>query len=161
MSVESHTLRHELGDFSSIIFLKAIIVGMEEAIGEKTTAIAMISAGRKQGRGLVQDLNLVNKGTNLSLAEIQEKANEILGKEGNRLCIIEKIEQEGQVYKVYAKETFCSSGEPKGSPRECSYTLGTIQGFLEAFLGKRLQGKQTQSVLRGGTHDVMEYSTLG
>lgn len=160
MSVEPHILRNELGDFSSIVFLKAIITGMEEAIGEKTAAIAMMAAGRKQGKSLVEELNLVGKGTSLPLAEVREKANQVLGKDGSRLCIIEKIENEEQVYKVYAKETFCSSGEPEGSPRQCTYTLGAIQGFLEAFLGKRLKGKQIDSVLRGGNYDVFEYSIL-
>lgn len=160
MSVELQVLRQELGDFGSIIFLKSILTGIEETIGEKTAAIALISAGRKQGRNSVEELGLVNKGAALSLAEVRDKANQILGKEGTRLCIIDKIEQDGQVYKVYTKETFCSSGEPDGSSRLCTYTLGAIQGFLEAFLGKRLRGRQTDSVLRGGTHDVLEYSIL-
>lgn len=160
MSVESHVLRQELGDFSSIVFLKAIITGIEEAIGEKTAAIAMISAGRQQGKASVKELGLANEGANLSVAEIREKANQILGEPGTRLCIIDKIEQEGEVYRVYAKETFCSSGEPTGSSRQCTYTMGVIQGFLEAFLGKRFRGQQTESVLRGGTHDVLEYSPL-
>ncbi len=160
MSVEEHLLRQELGDFGSIIFLKSIIAGMEEAIGEKTAAIAMISADRQQGKNSVQELGLVNKGTTWSLEEIREKINQIIGKEGTRLCIIDKIEQDGETYKVYAKETFCSSGEPEGSSRRCTYTLGAIQGFLEAFLGKRLRGKQTASVLQGSSHDVMEYTIL-
>ncbi|KAB8320031.1 hypothetical protein SD81_011675 [Tolypothrix campylonemoides VB511288] len=153
-------LRPELGDFSSIIFLKAILTGVEEALGEKTAAIAMISAGRNQGKNLALDLNLVGNGAILSLEEITDKANQLLGKEGTRLCIIDKIELEGDVYKVYAKETFCSVGEAEGSSRNCTYTLGVIQGFLEALLKKRLQGKQTESVLRGGSYDVLEYSIL-
>jgi predicted hydrocarbon binding protein len=160
MSVETHVLRQELGDFGSIIFLKSIISGMEDAIGERTAAIAMISAGRQQGKSSVEELGLLNKGTTLSLEEIREKVNQILGKDGTRLCLIDKIEQDGEVYRVYAKETFCSSGEPKGSTRRCTYTLGAIQGFLEAFLGKRLKGQQTESVLQGSTHDILEYTIL-
>jgi predicted hydrocarbon binding protein len=160
MSVEPHILRQELGDFGSIIFLKAILTGIEETLGERTAAIAMIAAGRKQGKNSIEELGLVNKGVALSIDEIREKANYILGKEGNRLCIIDKIEQEGKAYRVYAKETFCSSGEPNNSTRLCTYTLGAIQGFLEALLGKRLQGKQIGSVLRGSTHDVLEYVIL-
>ena len=160
MVVEPHVLREELGDFGSILFLKSIISGMEDAIGKKTSAIAMIAAGRQQGKTSVQELGLVNKGESLSLEEIQEKANHILGKEGTRLCIIDKIEQDGESYRVYAKETFCSSGEPKGSSRECTYTLGAIQGFLEAYLDKRLRGQHVESVLRGGDHDVLEYAPL-
>ncbi|MGC1392746.1 MAG: hypothetical protein WA828_00600 [Coleofasciculaceae cyanobacterium] len=160
MKVEQTMLRPELGDLSSIIFLKAIIIGVEDAIGDKTAAIAMISAGRKQGKTLAKARNLDNKSGSVSITEIQEILNQILGKDGTRLCLIEKIEQEGDVFKVYSKETFCSAGEAEGSPRKCTYTLGAIQGFLEVLLGKRLQGKQTESVLRGGSHDLLEYSIL-
>jgi hypothetical protein len=52
MIVEQTLLRPELGDFSSIIFLKAIIIGIEDAIGDKTAAIAMISTGSQQGKAL-------------------------------------------------------------------------------------------------------------
>jgi predicted hydrocarbon binding protein len=75
--------------------------------------------------------------------------------------MVEKVVQEGDVYKVYTRETICSAGEDEGSPRQCTFTLGAIQGFLEAFLGKRLRGQHTQSVLRGDTHDVLEYTLLG
>jgi predicted hydrocarbon binding protein len=153
-------LRPELGDFSSIVFLKDIIIGIEDAIGDKTAAIAMISTGRKQGKALAQERNLANKATAVSLEEVREILNQILGKDGTRLCIVDKIEQSGEVYKVYSKETFCSAGEPDGSSRKCTYTLGAIQGFLEVVLGKRLQGKQTDSILRGGSHDLLEYSVI-
>jgi len=160
MIVEQTLLRPELRDFSSIIFLKAIIIGIEDAIGDKTAAIAMISTGRQQGKALAQERNLANKAASVPLEEVQEILNQILGKDGTRLCLIDKIEQSGEVYKVYCKETFCSAGESDGSSRKCTYTLGAIQGFLEVLLGKRLQGKQTDSVLRGGTHDLLEYSTI-
>ena len=157
MTQQMSRLRPELGDFSSIIFLKAILIGIEQALGDKTAAIAMISAGRSQGRNFATDLNLVGNETILSVEEIQDKINLVLGKEGNRLCLIDKIEQEGDIYKVYAKETFCSAGEAQGSSRNCTYTLGVIQGFLEAILNKRLHGKQIESVLRGGTYDLFQY----
>jgi hypothetical protein len=38
--------------------------------------------------------------------------------------------------------------------------LGAIQGVLEKATGKRLRGKQTESVLRGGSHDVIEFEVL-
>ncbi|MEW6492218.1 MAG: hypothetical protein AB1589_06845 [Cyanobacteriota bacterium] len=154
-------LRQELGDFSSVIFLKGIVIGLEESLGEKTAGIALMAAGRNQGKKLAEELDLVNNGTYFSLEEIQGKTNHILGKEGARLCLIDKIEQERDSYKVYTKETFCSSGEGEGSSRKCTYTLGIIQGFLETFLGKRLRGQQSESVLRGGTHDVLEFTILG
>jgi predicted hydrocarbon binding protein len=161
MPVAQNAERTELGDFSSVVCLKAIVVGVEEALGEKAAAIALISAGRQRGKKLAEELGLANKGADLSLEEVQQKANYALGKDGTRLCLVEKVVQEGDAYKVYTRETVCSTGEQEGSPRQCTFTLGAIQGFLEAFLGKRLRGTHTQSVLRGDTHDVLEYTVLG
>lgn len=160
-AVTENSLRQELGDFSSVVCLKAIVVGVEEALGEKAAAIALISAGRQRGKKLAEDLDLVNKASEMSLDDVVSKVRDILGPNGTRLCIVDKLESEGDVYKVYTRETVCSVGEPEGSPRQCTFTLGAIQGFLEAFLGKRLRGTHTKSVLRGDTHDVLEYSILG
>jgi predicted hydrocarbon binding protein len=161
MPVAQNAERTELGNFSSIVCVKAIVVGVEEALGEKAAAIALISAGRQRGKKLAEELGLANMGGKLSLEDVQQKANYALGKDGTRLCIVEKVVQEGEVYKVYTRETVCSAGEEEGSPRQCTFTLGAIQGFLEAFLGKRLRGQHTESVLRGDTHDVLEYTLLG
>jgi len=160
MAIAQNELRQELGDFSSIVCLKAIVVGVEEALGEKAAAIAMISAGRQRGKKLAEDLDLAGKGSSLSLEEVAEKARVALGKEGTRLCVIDKFIQDGDVYKIYTHETVCSAGESEGSSRQCTFTMGAIQGFLEAFLGKRLRGTQTESVLRGGNFDVLEYVDL-
>lgn len=161
MSIAKNAERKELGDFSSIVCLKAIIVGAEEALGDKATAIALISAGRQRGKKLAEDLGLVNQAGEMSLEDVLQKLTYALGKEGTRLCIVDKIEQAGDVYKVYTRETICSTGEDDGSSRQCTFTLGAIQGFLETFLGKRLRGQHTESVLRGGSHDVLEYTVMG
>ena len=52
----STQIRSELGDFSSIVCFKAVITGMEEALGEKATAIALIAAGRARGKKLAESL---------------------------------------------------------------------------------------------------------
>lgn len=161
MSVSQNSSRQELGEYSSIVCFKAVVVGVEEALGEKAAAIALISAGRQRGKKLAEDLGLANKGEQMSLPEVTGKVQYALGQEGTRLCIVDKIIQEGEVYKVYTRETVCSTGEEEGSPRTCTFTLGAIQGFLEAFLGKRLRGQHTDSVLRGGSYDVLEYTPLG
>jgi predicted hydrocarbon binding protein len=160
MAIAQNELRQELGDFSSIVCLKAIVVGVEEALGEKAAAIAMISAGRQRGKKLAEDLDLAGKGSSMSLEDVTVKVQEALGKDGTRLCVIDKVTQEGDIYKVYTHETVCSAGESQGSSRQCTFTMGAIQGFLEAFLGKRLRGTQTESVLRGGNFDVLEYADL-
>lgn len=152
-------LRPELGNFSSIVCFKAVITGMEDALGEKATAIALIAAGRARGKKLTQDLGLTN--SNISLDHAAARLSQALGKEGTRLCKIEKIVEEGDVIKVYTKETVCSAGEEQGSSRTCTFTMGAVWGALEQLTGKRLQGKHTESVLRGGSYDVFEFTRLG
>jgi predicted hydrocarbon binding protein len=160
MPVAQNAERSQLGSYSSVVCLKAIVVGIEEALGEKAAAIALISAGRQRGKNLAEGLGLVNKAQEISLEEVAVKVSQVLGKDGTRLCIVDKIEQEGDIYKVYTRETICSAGEDEGSPRQCTFTLGAIQGFLETFSSKRLRGKHTQSVLRGDSHDVLEYTVF-
>lgn len=161
MSVVQNSERKELGNFSSVVCLKAIVVGAEEALGEKAAAIALISAGRQRGKKLAEDLGLANKVSEIPIEDVTDKVRNALGKDGTRLCIVDKIVQDGEVYKVYTRETVCSTGEEEGSARQCTFTLGAIQGVLEVFLGKRLRGQHVESVLRGSSHDVLEYTILG
>lgn len=151
-------LRPSLGDFSSIVCFKAAITGMEEALGEKATAIALTAAGRSRGKHLAQELGLVN--TPLSLDDVVYKLGLALGIDGTRLCIIEQIKQERDAIRVFTTETLCSAGEAQGSSRKCTYTLGAIWGALELATGKRFLGKHTESVLRGSSHDVFEFTEL-
>lgn len=57
----SIAFRDDLGEFSSVVCLKAIITGMEDALGDKATAIALISAGRTRGKKLAEELGLAGK----------------------------------------------------------------------------------------------------
>lgn len=149
-------LRQQLGDFSSIICFKAAITGMEEALGEKATAIALTSAGRARGKKLAEELGLA--GSSMSLDDAASKLNMALGKDGTRLCIVEKIVAEGENIKVYTSETFCSAGELPNSTRKCTFTMGAVWGAIEQLIGKRFKGVHTESVLRGGTCDVFEFT---
>jgi predicted hydrocarbon binding protein len=151
-------LRPQLGDFSSIVCFKAVIIGMEDALGDKATAIALITAGRARGKQLAESLGL--SGSVESLEQAQAKLSQALGKEGTRLCIIDKIVTDGDTIKAYTSETVCSAGEAQGSDRKCTFTLGAVWGALEQILGKRFRGVHTESVLRGGTYDVFELTPL-
>lgn len=153
----STEIRPELGDFSSIVCFKAVVVGVEEALGEKAATISLIAAGRVRGKQLATELGLTNAG----LAGVAPIINAALGKEGTRLCIVDQIVEEDGLIKVFCRETICSSGEPEGSPRNLTYTLGAIQGVLEQVVGKRLRGKQIGSVLRGSTHDILAFEVIG
>lgn len=150
--------RPQLGDFSSIVCFKSVILGMEDALGEKATAISLIAAGRARGKKLAQELGLSGQASNLE--DAAHKISQALGKDGTRLCIVDKIEQEGDLIKVYTLETVCSAGESEGSPRKCTFTMGAVWGALEEIVGKRLQGVHTESVLRGGSYDVFEFKPM-
>lgn len=150
--------RPTLGQFSSIVCFKSAITGMEEALGEKATAIALISAGRKRGKELAQELGLSN--TNATFDAIATELNAAIGANGTHLTAVDKIVQDGDVIKVYCSETICSAGEPQGSDRKCTFSMGAVWGALSEITGKKLRGTQTESVLRGGTHDVFEFTAL-
>jgi predicted hydrocarbon binding protein len=150
--------RPTLGDFSSIVCFKAVITGMEEALGEKATSISLIAAGRTRGKNLARELGLSGATTNLDI--IATKLNAAIGASGTRLTGIDKIVQVGDIIKVYCSETVCSAGEHQGSPRKCTFTLGAVWGALTEITGKKLRGTHTESVLRGGTHDVFEFTPV-
>jgi predicted hydrocarbon binding protein len=152
------TSRPTLGQFSSIVCFKAVITGMEEALGEKATAIALIAAGRTRGKNLAKELGL--SGSTQDLNIVATKLNEAVGANGTHLTAIDKIVREGNVIKVYCSETICSAGEPQGSDRKCTFSMGAIWGALTEVTGQKLRGIHTESVLRGGTHDVLEFTIV-
>jgi predicted hydrocarbon binding protein len=152
------TSRPTLGQFSSIVCFKSVITGMEEALGEKATAIALISAGRERGKNLAKELGL--SGATQDLSVIAAQLNEAIGANGTHLTAVDKIVEEGDVIRVYCSETVCSAGEPQGSDRKCTFTMGAVWGALSEVTGRKLRGIHTESVLRGGTHDVFEFTSL-
>lgn len=158
-TLDQNTLRNHLGDFSSIICFRAVVTGIEDALGPRAATIALVSAGRTRGKQLAKELGLSNATENLN--EIAELMNSALGLQGTRLCIIDRIEPaEDGCIRVYCRETIGSAGEAPGSERNVSYTMGAIQGVLEEVTGKRLRGKQIASVLRGSDYDVIELTPL-
>jgi predicted hydrocarbon binding protein len=150
--------RPTLGNFSSIVCFKSVITGMEEALGEKATAISLIAAGRSRGKKLAKSSGLSGSTTDLDL--IATKLNAAVGSEGTRLTAVHKIVEEGGLIKAYCSETVCSAGEVQGSTRKCTFTMGAIWGAIEEITGKKLRGVHTESVLRGGTHDVFEFTVV-
>ncbi len=150
--------RPTLGEFSSIVCFKAVITGMEEALGEKATAIALVAAGRTRGKNLAAELGL--SGSTDDLSVIATKLNQAVGSTGTRLTAIDRIVQEGDKIRAYCSETLCSAGEPEGSNRKCTFTMGAVWGALQEITGKKYRGAHTDSVLRGGTHDVFEFTLV-
>jgi len=149
-------LRPHLGDFSSIVCFRALVVGVEQTLGLKAAMVALKGAGRKRGYDLVESLGL--KGA--APADPMDGAkglDEALGPDGTKLCRVRKLERDGDTFKVYLTETICSAGEEQGSSRELSFTFGAIHGAIEALYDVKLRGKQVGSVLRGQDFDIVEF----
>ena len=148
------SIRNVLGDYSSIVCFKALVVGVEDTLGVQAAGVALKAAGRKRGKELAESLGF---GTSaLSVDQAAAARASALGLEGTRLCCVDKIEHDGDVYRVHLSDTVCSAGEPEGSKRELSFTLGAVHGAMETLVAKKLRAKQVASVLTGGSHDTIE-----
>lgn len=148
-------LRPQLGDFSSIVCFKAVVTGVEETLGKAAARVALVSAGRKRGVNLVESLGLTGQGSDLDTA--CRMISQALGSEGTRLCNVDSIRQEGDVIHVVVSDTVCMAGEADGTDRVCTFTLGAVQGALEALTGRKLKGVHTASRWRGAPDDVFEF----
>ena len=149
------SLRPTLGDFSSIICFRAVVAGVEDTLGNQAAWVALKSAGRMRGKALATSLGLGSR--DITLKEARDLLRQALGPEGTKLCLVDSIEQDGDRYVVRLSETICSAGEPQGSDRQLTFTLGAVHGALEVVTRKRFRGKQIGSILRGDTHDVIEF----
>src|SRR4028118_427312 len=156
MALELH--REKLGQFNSIDAFRAVVEGMSDALGEKATGVALIAAGRLRGKKLANELGL--KGSTQSLDDATKQIAQVLGADGSRLCIIDKIVMDGDVVKVYASETLCAVGGNEGSQPKCTFTLGIVWGVLTELLQKKIKGTHTESILGGGAHDVFEFTPI-
>ncbi|GAB4183527.1 MAG: hypothetical protein Fur006_20500 [Coleofasciculaceae cyanobacterium] len=150
--------RDKLGQFNSIDAFRAVVEGMSEALGEKATGVALVAAGRMRGRKLADELGL--KGATQNLEEATQQITKVLGAEGSRLCIIDKIEIKDDVIKVYTSETLCAVGGNENTPPRCTFTLGIVWGILTELMQKKLKGTHVESVLHGGAYDVFEFTAI-
>lgn len=152
------SIRKELGDFNSIICFKALITGVEDTLGEDGATVVFIRAGKVRGEHLVKSLGLAGK--NIAPEQIATTLDNALGQNGTKLCLIKKVALEGNNVVVETGETVCSAGEPAGSKRRCSFTLGAVWGALETISGKKYDGKHTDSVLNGSPCDKFVFSPI-
>ena len=148
-------LRENLDDFMSIVCFKAAIVGMEDILGTEGTAAALIAAGRQRGKDVADSLGLT--GSNIPTSEIASKLDSVFGASGTKLCSIrEVIETPEGGYLIKAGETVCMAGEPAGSSRYCTYTMGALIGCMESITGKTLGGKHVVKITDGSpTDDIL------
>ncbi len=156
---EEFSMRDKLGNFSSIVCLRAIVVGLEDVLGVNGARANLILAGRIRGRNLIKAFDLAN--TDKPLNEWSAIVKDALGHRGTRLCTISKVEQiNDSLLRMYLNETVCSAGEEQGSSRELTFTLGVMYGIIEEITGNKLQVKQTGSVLRGQDYDIIDFQKI-
>ena len=149
------SLRKELGDFSSIVCFKTVITGVEDTLGPEGAAVVFIRAGKVRGKNLADSLGLTGKG--VPVEQLAQALDNAVGLNGTRLCQVTGAAVDGETIIVRTNETVCSAGEPAGSDRQCTFTLGAIWGALEAVTGKKYEGAHTESVLRGGQSDTFVF----
>ena len=150
--------RPTLGDFSSVVCFKAVITGVEDTLGTDGAAVVFTRAGKVRGQNLAQSLGVA--GANVPVEEMAQLLNGAIGKDGTRLTGVESVRREGENYVVDCYDTVCSAGEPQGSDRKCTFTLGAVWGALEAITGQTFLGEHTESVLRGAPYDRFVFSPL-
>nr|WP_246581225.1 hypothetical protein [Deinococcus aestuarii] len=151
-------LRPHLGDFNSVVCFKAVIVGVEDTLGPDGAAVVFTRAGKVRGRDLATELGVA--GSHLPVEQIAGVLNAAIGRDGTCLAAVTRSYREGEDVVIETQDTVCSAGEPLGSERKCTFTLGAVWGALEAITGETYLGEHTESVLRGGTSDKFVFSPL-
>lgn len=151
-------VRSELGEFSSVVCFKAVIVGVEDTLGPDGAAVVFTRAGKVRGRDLVASLGLT--GSNVPVEQLAGLLNQAIGRDGTRLAAVTRAYYEGENVVIETQDTVCSAGEAQGSDRKCTFTLGAVWGALEAVTGNLYLGEHTESVLRGGASDKFVFSPL-
>ncbi|WP_339095462.1 hypothetical protein ACINK0_01290 [Deinococcus sp. VB343] len=154
----SKDIRSNLGDFSSVVCFKAVITGVEDTLGPDGAAVVFTRAGKVRGHALANELGVA--GSNVPVEQMADLLNGAIGEQGTRLTGVKSVTKEGDSYIVDCFDTVCSAGEPQGSDRKCTFTLGAVWGALEAITGEIFIGEQTESVLRGGQYDRFVFSPL-
>ncbi|MEF2280413.1 hypothetical protein V3W47_19135 [Deinococcus sp. YIM 134068] len=151
-------LRPQLGDFNSVVCFKAVIVGVEDTLGPDGAAVVFTRAGKVRGRDLATELGVA--GSNVPVEQIAGLLDAAIGRDGTCLAAVTRSYHEGEHIVIETQDTVCSAGEPLGSDRKCTFTLGAVWGALEAITGGVYLGEHTDSVLRGGTSDKFVFTPL-
>jgi predicted hydrocarbon binding protein len=131
---------------------------VEDTLGPDGAAVVFTRAGRVRGENLAKSLGLA--GSNLPVEKLAGALNDALGQDGTRLCKVASAKDTGDTIEIETQETVCSAGEPEGSDRRCTFTLGAIWGALETVTGNRYEAKHTDCVLRGGTSDKFVFTKI-
>lgn len=137
--------RPTLGSFMSMTCFQYLRVVAEETAGRAL----VISAGRKRGQDLVQELGLSNSAQAPDI--IKAKLDAALGMDGTKLCIINSVTAKASGgYEVRITEGACTAGVTASEPH-CAFTLGVFIGAISALSGRTMIGKESECSAMGGT----------
>ena len=102
-------VRSELGEFSSVVCFKAVIVGVEDTLGPDGAAVVFTRAGKVRGRDLVASLGLT--GSSVPVEQLASLLNQAIGRDGTRLAAVTQADHEGENVVIETQDTVCSAGE--------------------------------------------------
>ncbi|HEX2914852.1 MAG TPA: 4-vinyl reductase [Chloroflexia bacterium] len=148
----SEVSRTVLGSYMSAECFRYLRLYGEETAGRGF----IVHAGKQRGLSLSDTL----KGLSMeNSAEVVEMLNKVLGKDGTRLCIVEKCDKTGSGYRFTISESACSTGVKTDTPN-CAFTMGVFLGITELLTGKRHNVHETDCVATGHTYCIYEVETL-
>jgi predicted hydrocarbon binding protein len=142
--------RPTLGSFMSTTCFHYLRTVAEETAGRAL----VISAGRKRGQDVIQELGLSGKAHDAEV--IRAKLDEVLGVNGTRLCIVNSVTtMPGGGYEVRIKEGVGTVGITTSEPN-CAFTLGVFIGAVSALTGQTMVGKETTCSAMGAPECIYQ-----
>jgi hypothetical protein len=115
-----------LGEFMNVICFRYLGADAEELAGRAL----VVDAGRQRGQDVIEELGLQNSHT--SADALQKQLDDVLGLNGTRLCIIDKVvATETGGFEVHTNECACNV-----------YSQGVLIGAISSITGKTMLGKE-------------------
>lgn len=148
----SEVIRPTLGAYMSVECFRYLRLGAEDTAGRAI----VVSAGKGRGHSLEDYLKGINPD---DVTQIQATLGKLLGVDGTRLCVVEKVDKTDHGYVVTISESACATGMTADEPI-CAYTLGVFIGAMEVITGKRIYGQETECVASKGNNCVYQLDIL-
>lgn len=147
--------RPTLGAFMSVTCFHYLRQGAEDTAGRAL----IVAAGRLRGHDIVASLGLMGKVEDAAV--MHEQLAQVLGANGTRLCLVQKVvDQGGGNYEVHITEGACTAGVTQASEPHCAFTMGVFIGAISAFTGKRMNGHETQCCGMGNQECIYQITAL-
>jgi hypothetical protein len=114
----------------------------------------IVAAGRKRGYDVVEGLGLLGSTTDPSV--IRDRFDEVLGINGTKLCLIQKIvSKPNGGFELHITESADTAGATSSEP-VCAFTMGVFIGAIHAITGTRMQGHETECCAAGATECIYQ-----